>query len=60
MADLVIVAAAWLVACLLWLCLPDPFRCERRWCFRHQVGYSAYCRKHTDEILGAKEAGDGE
>jgi hypothetical protein len=29
--------------------------CDRIWCLRERVGYSAYCRKHTDEILEGRD-----
>jgi hypothetical protein len=34
---------------------PPPLRCDRRWCFRHAVGLSIYCRKHTREILRGRQ-----
>ena len=57
MREAAIVIALWVFICIVLFMLPLPVRCDRRWCFRQQVGYSIYCRKHTDEITGRKTYG---
>lgn len=37
---------------LLWYAIASPApTCRKRWCARPIVGFSVWCRRHTDEIL---------
>ncbi len=33
---------------------PEP-ACDERWCAKPVVGFSIFCRQHTDEIVNPKE-----
>lgn len=38
-----------------WLRSPER-ACRVRWCAAETVGYSAWCRTHTDEILAGEKS----
>ncbi len=39
---------------LFWAFASPNVTCKAKWCARPQVGFSVWCRFHTDEILNAK------
>lgn len=40
-----------------WLIDPNV-ACAYRWCARPQVGFSAWCREHTDRIMAGEDITD--
>lgn len=40
-----------------WLQSPELV-CVYKWCARHRVGFSLWCREHTDRILADEDITD--